>query len=199
MFSQSFHRTTYERVQKISVWEQLELENLKLFDPIAQEYDQDKLIQQSTHTMSKNRRGQSRKTERWRGTLPALGFTEKVQGAPTSHVDETSNSKEMLVLEAKTTGRQTENEVDARCVNRACCAATRWATMVREPACGSLRRWPGKQVAKQAERQRLAGRCTWTQRIRTGAQIQNPSKKAADLTGNRDEQREIVFRKSVRK
>jgi hypothetical protein len=47
--SQAFHRTL--DVQKLEdvVWVQFRLENLELFNPVAQEYHRDKFLQQSTH------------------------------------------------------------------------------------------------------------------------------------------------------
>jgi hypothetical protein len=47
MSSQIFHRISYGRVQKIPVWEQLEQENLELFDRVGQEYIGNHLQQKS--------------------------------------------------------------------------------------------------------------------------------------------------------
>jgi hypothetical protein len=48
--SQSFHRTSGGRVQKITVGERFKPRILELFDPTAQKYDRSKLLQQSTYT-----------------------------------------------------------------------------------------------------------------------------------------------------
>jgi hypothetical protein len=57
MSSQSFHRTPYGRVREIIVQAQLELENPKLFDPIAQELY--RLLPAIIHTQLKLNRCQN--------------------------------------------------------------------------------------------------------------------------------------------
>jgi hypothetical protein len=59
MSLQVFHRTPCERVRETTAWKRLKLENLELFDPVAQEDDQNKFLQQSTHTTNKNKKSHS--------------------------------------------------------------------------------------------------------------------------------------------
>jgi hypothetical protein len=52
-FSQAFHRTPCGRVQGTTTWEQFRHRKLELFDLVAQEYDRDELLLQSTHNRVK--------------------------------------------------------------------------------------------------------------------------------------------------
>jgi hypothetical protein len=52
--SQAFHRMPYGRVRGTAVGEQFRPRKFELFDPVAQNYDGDKLLLQSTHNTIKN-------------------------------------------------------------------------------------------------------------------------------------------------
>jgi hypothetical protein len=43
--SQAFHQTPGGRIREITIWVQLELENLEFFDPAAQEQHRDEFLQ----------------------------------------------------------------------------------------------------------------------------------------------------------
>jgi hypothetical protein len=49
MSSQVFHRTSGGRIRETTIWAQLELENLDLFNPATQEFNRDEFLQQSIH------------------------------------------------------------------------------------------------------------------------------------------------------
>jgi hypothetical protein len=83
MSSQAFHQTSCRHVQETTVWKKLKLENLELFDPVAQEYDQNKFLQQFTHTTNKNKKSQSYEIQSLgEAPLQALDFTEERAGRP---------------------------------------------------------------------------------------------------------------------
>jgi hypothetical protein len=48
MSSQAFHRILYGRVRETTLREQWRSRNLELFNPVAQEYKRDEILQQST-------------------------------------------------------------------------------------------------------------------------------------------------------
>jgi hypothetical protein len=53
MSLQTFHLTPGGHIQETTVEEQFKSRNLKLFDSIAQKYDRDEFLQQSTHPNTK--------------------------------------------------------------------------------------------------------------------------------------------------
>jgi hypothetical protein len=61
MSSQILHRTPRGRCWRTTAWKQQGLENLEIFEPVAQEYDGDEFLQQSTSIMSENRIFRARK------------------------------------------------------------------------------------------------------------------------------------------